>query len=179
MLSVNDLSLNFGGLRAVDGVSFTIETGRIHGLIGPNGAGKTTIFNCVTGFYRPTSGSIRFLEHDITRLRPDQIARLGIAHVPERAAVPEPERRRQRPGGEAQPHADGDRGRGPRPALRARAGTHRSREGGDAPRVPRAHGPPAPAGGQSPPRFPEAPGAGAGAGPGATSAPSRRAGVRA
>src|SRR2546422_5837396 len=80
-LSVNDLSLNFGGLRAVDGVSFTIETGRIHGLIGPNGAGKTTIFNCVTGFYRPTSGSIRFLEHDITRLRPDQIARLGIART--------------------------------------------------------------------------------------------------
>jgi branched-chain amino acid transport system ATP-binding protein len=65
-LSVQDLSVNFGGLRAVDGVSFTIEAGRIHGLIGPNGAGKTTIFNCVTGFYRPTRGSIRFLEHDIT-----------------------------------------------------------------------------------------------------------------
>jgi branched-chain amino acid transport system ATP-binding protein len=81
MLSVDDLSLNFGGLRAVDRVSFTIETGRIHGLIGPNGAGKTTIFNCVTGFYRPTSGRIRFLEHDITHLRPDQIARLGIART--------------------------------------------------------------------------------------------------
>src|SRR6058998_372206 len=81
MLSVNDLSLNFGGLRAVDGVSFTVETGRIHGLIGPNGAGKTTIFNCVTGFYRPASGSIRFLDHDITGLRPDQIARLGIART--------------------------------------------------------------------------------------------------
>ena len=65
----------------MDGVSFTIETGRIHGLIGPNGAGKTTIFNCVTGFYRPTSGSIRFLDHDITNLRPDQIARLGIART--------------------------------------------------------------------------------------------------
>ncbi len=80
-LSVHDLSLNFGGLRAVDGVSFTIEAGRIHGLIGPNGAGKTTIFNCVTGFYRPTSGSIRFLDHDITYFRPDQVARLGIART--------------------------------------------------------------------------------------------------
>jgi branched-chain amino acid transport system ATP-binding protein len=80
-LSVHDLSINFGGLRAVDGVTFTIETGRIHGLIGPNGAGKTTIFNCVTGFYRPTSGRIRLLDHDITGLRPDQIARLGIART--------------------------------------------------------------------------------------------------
>ena len=80
-LSVHDLSVNFGGLRAVDAVSFTIETGRIHGLIGPNGAGKTTIFNCVTGFYRPTRGSIRFLEHDITHFRPDQVARLGIART--------------------------------------------------------------------------------------------------
>ena len=80
-LSVNDLALNFGGLRAVDGVSFSIETGAIHGLIGPNGAGKTTIFNCVTGFYRPSSGRIRFLEHDITHRRPDQVARLGIART--------------------------------------------------------------------------------------------------
>jgi branched-chain amino acid transport system ATP-binding protein len=80
-LSVHRLALNFGGLRAVDDVSFTIETGRIHGLIGPNGAGKTTIFNCVTGFYRPTSGSIRFLDRDITYFRPDQVAGLGIART--------------------------------------------------------------------------------------------------
>ncbi len=80
-LSVHELSHDFGGLRAVDRVSFTIETGRIHGLIGPNGAGKTTIFNCITGFYRPTSGRIRFLEHEVTYLRPDQIARLGIART--------------------------------------------------------------------------------------------------
>src|SRR5215470_8380303 len=80
-LSVLDLALHFGGLRAVDGVSFTIAPGAIHGLIGPNGAGKTTIFNCVTGFYRPSSGSIRFLEHDITHCRPDQVARLGIART--------------------------------------------------------------------------------------------------
>jgi branched-chain amino acid transport system ATP-binding protein len=80
-LSVHALALNFGGLRAVDGVSFAIETGAIHGLIGPNGAGKTTIFNCVTGFYRPTGGRIRFLDHDITHCRPDQVARLGIART--------------------------------------------------------------------------------------------------
>jgi ABC-type branched-subunit amino acid transport system ATPase component len=80
-LSVHDLSVNFGGLRAVDRVSVTVETGSIHGLIGPNGAGKTTIFNCVTGFYRPTSGSIRFLDHDVTHARPDQVARLGIART--------------------------------------------------------------------------------------------------
>jgi branched-chain amino acid transport system ATP-binding protein len=80
-LSIHDLSLNFGGLRAVDHVSFAIETGRIHGLIGPNGAGKTTIFNCVTGFYRPTGGRIRFLDRDITYCRPDQVARLGIART--------------------------------------------------------------------------------------------------
>ncbi|HEU4371413.1 MAG TPA: ABC transporter ATP-binding protein [Methylomirabilota bacterium] len=80
-LSVDDLALSFGGLRAVDRVSFAIETGRIHGLIGPNGAGKTTIFNCITGFYRPTGGRIRFLEHDITNFRPDQVARLGIART--------------------------------------------------------------------------------------------------
>jgi branched-chain amino acid transport system ATP-binding protein len=80
-LALHELCLNFGGLRAVDRVSFSIETGAVHGLIGPNGAGKTTVFNCVTGFYRPTSGAIRFGERDITGLRPDRIARLGIART--------------------------------------------------------------------------------------------------
>jgi branched-chain amino acid transport system ATP-binding protein len=80
-LSVDDLTLNFGGLRALDRVSFAVQTGAMHGLIGPNGAGKTSIFNCITGFYRPTGGRIRFLEHDATHLRPDQVARLGIART--------------------------------------------------------------------------------------------------
>jgi branched-chain amino acid transport system ATP-binding protein len=80
-LSLHELSVNFGGLRAVDRVTFDIEMGQIHGLIGPNGAGKTTIFNCMTGFYRPTSGIIRFRDRDVTHLRPDQIARLGIART--------------------------------------------------------------------------------------------------
>src|SRR5262245_34009074 len=65
-LALDDLCLNFGGLRAVNHVSFGIESGAIHGLIGPNGAGKTSLFNCITGFYRPTSGTIRFAERDIT-----------------------------------------------------------------------------------------------------------------
>jgi branched-chain amino acid transport system ATP-binding protein len=80
-LSLHELSVNFGGLRAVDRVTFSIEVGEIRGLIGPNGAGKTTIFNCITGFYRPTSGIIRFRDRDVTHLRPDQIARLGIART--------------------------------------------------------------------------------------------------
>jgi branched-chain amino acid transport system ATP-binding protein len=80
-LSIHELCLNFGGLRAVDSVTFSIERGQIHGLIGPNGAGKTTTFNCVTGFYRPTSGTIRFREREITHLRPDQIARLGLGRT--------------------------------------------------------------------------------------------------
>jgi branched-chain amino acid transport system ATP-binding protein len=80
-LSVDEISVHFGGLRAVDGVTFALQTGQIHGLIGPNGAGKTTIFNCITGFYHPTHGSIHFQDHDITHLRPDQIARLGIART--------------------------------------------------------------------------------------------------
>jgi branched-chain amino acid transport system ATP-binding protein len=80
-LSVDDISMHFGGLRAVDGVTFALQTGQIHGLIGPNGAGKTTIFNCMTGFYHPTHGSIHFHDRNITHLRPDQIARLGIART--------------------------------------------------------------------------------------------------
>jgi branched-chain amino acid transport system ATP-binding protein len=80
-LSINELSINFGGLRAVDRVTVGVGAGRIHGLIGPNGAGKTTIFNCVTGFYRPTSGTIRLRDRDVTHLRPDQIARLGVART--------------------------------------------------------------------------------------------------
>src|SRR6188472_1559501 len=60
ILEVDDLSLKFGGLVALDGVSFEIRQGEILGLIGPNGAGKTTCFNAITGVYSPTSGEIRF-----------------------------------------------------------------------------------------------------------------------
>ena len=66
MLEVNNLSIQFGGLRAVDGFHVSIEKGRLYGLIGPNGAGKTTIFNLLTGVYKPTEGMIRLDGEDIT-----------------------------------------------------------------------------------------------------------------
>ena len=81
ILSVAEVSKRFGGLLAVDGVSFEVEQGKVFALIGPNGAGKTTLFNCVTGFYPPTSGSIVFGGRDITGARPHQAARQGIART--------------------------------------------------------------------------------------------------
>ncbi len=71
----------FGGLTAVNGVDFTMEKGMIAGLIGPNGAGKTTFFNCMTGIYQITSGSITFDGHDIRKLKPFQITALGLART--------------------------------------------------------------------------------------------------
>ncbi len=61
MLTVSDLTMRFGGLTAVDGLTFQARTGEVTAVIGPNGAGKTTVFNCVTGFYRPNSGGIELL----------------------------------------------------------------------------------------------------------------------
>ncbi|MBO0744791.1 MAG: ABC transporter ATP-binding protein [Candidatus Dormibacteraeota bacterium] len=81
MLRVSDVSKRFGGLLAVDHVSFDIEEGKVFALIGPNGAGKTTLFNCVTGLYPPTSGAIVFAGRDIAGARPHQAARLGIART--------------------------------------------------------------------------------------------------
>ena len=71
MLSVTDLTMRFGGLKAVDSLSFEAREGNITAVIGPNGAGKTTVFNCITGFYRPTSGSI-ILTHPNGRTYPLQ-----------------------------------------------------------------------------------------------------------
>ncbi len=64
--AVERLSMYFGGLRAVDDVSFEIQEGAIHGLIGPNGAGKTTVFNCISGLYKPTRGCVTFAGHDLS-----------------------------------------------------------------------------------------------------------------
>ena len=81
LLSVKDLSIAFGGVKAVDNVSFDVEKGEVFTIVGPNGAGKSTIFNLISRFYDPTGGSIHFDGRDITRMRPDQIAPLGIART--------------------------------------------------------------------------------------------------
>ncbi|MDR1874761.1 MAG: ABC transporter ATP-binding protein [Synergistaceae bacterium] len=81
LLEVRDVTRSFGGIRAVDALSFDAERGKITGLIGPNGAGKTTVFNLITAVYRPTSGSIRFEGVDLTRKRPDEIVRCGVART--------------------------------------------------------------------------------------------------
>jgi branched-chain amino acid transport system ATP-binding protein len=81
LLEVRDLSLNFGGVRALDGVSFNVKEKEIFAIIGPNGAGKTCILNCLNGFYKPQKGEIYFNGQRITRQRPDKICRLGISRT--------------------------------------------------------------------------------------------------
>jgi ABC-type branched-subunit amino acid transport system ATPase component len=78
-LAVERLTKSFGGLVAVDDVSFAVQARSITGLIGPNGSGKTVTFDCITGFYAPTAGRVTFEGRDVTALRPDVIARRGIA----------------------------------------------------------------------------------------------------
>lgn len=81
LLSIEDISLRFGGLQALNGVSTGVRKGEIFSIIGPNGAGKTCLLNCINRFYRPQAGSIRFEGREITRLSPHRIARLGIART--------------------------------------------------------------------------------------------------
>jgi branched-chain amino acid transport system ATP-binding protein len=81
LLEVTGASKRFGGLQALEDVSFTIAAREIYGLIGPNGAGKTTLFNLLTGVYTPDRGSFRFAERDITALAPHEIAAAGIART--------------------------------------------------------------------------------------------------
>lgn len=81
LLQLSDVTKVFGGLTAVNDLSFTVEAGSIVGLIGPNGAGKTTVFNCITGNYRPERGKIFFNGKNITGLRPYKIVELGIART--------------------------------------------------------------------------------------------------
>ena len=81
LLEVSDLGKRFGGVQALLGVSFSIAKGEIYGLIGPNGAGKTTLFNLLTGIYAPDQGSFLFAGEDVTGLKPDQIAKAGIART--------------------------------------------------------------------------------------------------
>lgn len=81
LLEVKDLTIRFGGLVAVDQVSFNVETGTIKALIGPNGAGKTTLFNLISGFIKPASGAILFNQKSIYGLKPYQIAGKGLART--------------------------------------------------------------------------------------------------
>jgi branched-chain amino acid transport system ATP-binding protein len=81
ILELTSLTKRFGGLVAVDNVSFSIKRGEVFALIGPNGAGKTTLFNNVTGLYTPTAGRVVFDGRDITGFKPHQVARYGIART--------------------------------------------------------------------------------------------------
>ena len=81
VLEAHDVSIRFGGLQALDSVNVTVDEREIVGLIGPNGAGKTTFFNCLTGFYTPTSGSVSIRGEDVTALRPDERTHRGIGRT--------------------------------------------------------------------------------------------------
>jgi branched-chain amino acid transport system ATP-binding protein len=81
LLKVDGLSIHFGGVTAVDNLSFEIPGGRIVSIIGPNGAGKTTLFNIISGIYRPDQGCIRFDRQDVTGNEPHQLARAGLSRT--------------------------------------------------------------------------------------------------
>jgi branched-chain amino acid transport system ATP-binding protein len=81
LLDVDRITLTFGGVRALDDVSFRVEAGELFAVIGPNGAGKTSIFNCLNRVYRPQAGDIRWKGQSIMGLRPDEVAKLGIART--------------------------------------------------------------------------------------------------
>jgi len=81
LLEVKQVTKAFGGLRANDDITFSLETGELVGLIGPNGAGKTTLFNCISGLHPITSGEIIFSQEDITELKAHEIARRGLART--------------------------------------------------------------------------------------------------
>ena len=81
LLQLDQATLRFGGLTAVNAVDLSLPAGQLHGIIGPNGAGKTTLFNLITGVYASSSGSLSFAGKNLADLRPDQITALGIART--------------------------------------------------------------------------------------------------
>jgi branched-chain amino acid transport system ATP-binding protein len=81
VLEVTDVSIQFGGVRALSDVSLRVGEAEIVGILGPNGAGKTTLFNCVSGFYAPTRGRVRLFDEDVTALRPDARAQRGLGRT--------------------------------------------------------------------------------------------------
>ena len=80
-LRVENVTLQFAGLFALDDVSFTVPRGRLAALIGPNGAGKSSMVNCCTGLYRATTGAVSIGGTDVTRMRPHRVARLGVSRT--------------------------------------------------------------------------------------------------
>ena len=82
MLKVNDLNVYYGAIHAIKGISFEVNEGEIVSLIGANGAGKTTTLHSVSGLLKSSSGTVEFMEKNITNLTADKIVRLGIGHVP-------------------------------------------------------------------------------------------------
>ena len=80
-IQIKNLSLSFGGVSALSNVSLDVNDGEILAIIGPNGAGKTCLLNCINGFYKPQSGEICYEGQDITRIRPDKAAQLGLART--------------------------------------------------------------------------------------------------
>ena len=81
VLELDHVSINFGGVRALENLSLSLGAGEIRGLIGPNGSGKSTAFNVISGIYRPRNGEIRVAGHSVVGLRPDQIASRGVART--------------------------------------------------------------------------------------------------
>ena len=80
-LTISDVTLSFGGLKALSGVNMEIELGLITSIIGPNGAGKTSLLNCISGFYHPSSGDIYYGDHKLNRASPHQVSNMGIARA--------------------------------------------------------------------------------------------------
>src|SRR5262245_29801556 len=87
MLAVSDLAVRFGGVTALESVSFEVRPGSITSVIGPNGAGKTTAFNAITGYLRPTGGRVTYDGAPLTGLRPSAIARRGIVRTFQKTSV--------------------------------------------------------------------------------------------
>ena len=87
LLQVDDVTLRFGGVTALSGVGFEVAAGEICGLVGPNGAGKTSLFNCVSGYYRPSAGRIRVSGRDVLAAPPHRMVDLGIARTFQQPAL--------------------------------------------------------------------------------------------
>ena len=76
-LKFENVTLKFGGITALNEISFEVKPKKLYSIIGPNGAGKTSIFNCISGIYRPTTGTVKYGDNNINELRPDEVASSG------------------------------------------------------------------------------------------------------